>query len=159
MGLPLLALTLLAAPLASAETLTGRVVGIADGDTITGLDSTNDQHKVRLAGIDAPEKRQPFGNVAKQNLARLVARKAVSVEYVKFDRYRRLVGKVTVNGVDVQLEQLRAGLAWWYKKYERDQSPQDRVTYAAVEQEAQKARRGLWQEKEPVAPWEWRRNR
>jgi endonuclease YncB( thermonuclease family) len=105
MGLLLLALTLLAAPLASAETLTGRVVGIADGDTITVLDSTNDQRKVRLAGIDAPEKRQPFGNVAKQNLARLVARKAVSVEYVKFDRYRRLVGKVTVNGVDVQLEQ------------------------------------------------------
>jgi endonuclease YncB( thermonuclease family) len=91
MRLLLLALTLLAAPLVYAEILTGRVVGIADGDTITVLDSTNDPHKVRLAGIDAPEKGQPFGNVAKQNLARLVASKAVSVEYVKFDRYQRLV--------------------------------------------------------------------
>ena len=156
MRLLLLALTLLTAPLAYAETLTGRVVGITDGDTITVLDSINDQHKVRLAGIDAPEKGQPFGNAAKQNLARLTASKAVSVEYVKFDRYQRIVGKVTVNGVDVQLEQLRAGLAWWYRKYERDQSAQDRATYAAVEQEAQKARRGLWQDREPVAPWEWR---
>ena len=156
MRLLLLSLALLA-PLAYAETLTGRVVGIADGDTITVLDSTNDPHKVRLAGIDAPEKGQAFGNAAKQNLASMVAGKAVSVEYVKFDRYQRLVGKVTVNGSDVQLEQLRAGLAWWYKKYERDQSPRDRATYASVEQGAQEAKRGVWRDKDPVPPWEWRR--
>ena len=114
---------------------------------------------MRLAGIDAPEKGQAFGNVAKQNLARLVASKTVSVEYVKSDRYQRLVGKVTVNGVDVQLEQVRAGLAWWYRKYEREQSPQDRATYASVEQEAQQAKRGLWRDQDPMPPWEWRRAR
>ena len=157
MRLVFLLLVLLAAPGIMAGTLTGRVVGVSDGDTVTVLDSSKVQHKIRLAGIDAPEKGQPSGNVAKQNLARLVAGKDVSVEYVKFDRYQRIVGKVTVNGVDVQLEQLRAGLSWWYKKYEREQSPQDQVTYAAVEREAQEAQRGLWRDKDPVPPWEWRR--
>ena len=150
------ALLLLTAHFAVAETLVGRAVGIADGDTITVLDSSKDQHKIRLAGIDAPEKGQPFGNVAKQNLARLVAGKEVSVEYVKFDRYQRIVGKVTVNGVDVQLEQLRAGLAWWYRKYAKEQSSQDRTTYAQAEEAARIARVGLWDDPQAVPPWVYR---
>jgi len=90
-----LALLLWALPIVSiAATLTGRVVGVTDGDTITVLDSTNDQHKVRLAGIDAPEKVQPFGARSKAHLSSLVYGKTVIVEFVKFDKYQRMVGKV-----------------------------------------------------------------
>lgn len=74
----------------------------------------------------------------------------------KQDRYRREVCLVRVDGVDVGLAQIEAGLAWWYRKYAKDQSAQDRATYAAVEQAAQEARRGLWQDRDPVPPWEWR---
>ena len=144
-------------PLAVAETFVGRVVGIADGDTITLLDSANGQHKIRLAGIDAPEKAQPFGNVSRQHLARLVFNRGAVAECPKRDRYGRQVCLVRVDGVDVALAQIEAGLAWWYRKYAKEQSAQDRATYAAVEQDAQESRRGLWRDKDPVPPWEWRR--
>lgn len=98
--------------LAYAEILSGRVVGIADGDTITVLDNTNTQHKIRLAGIDAPEKKQPFGNNSKKMLSSLVFGKTVDVDWDKRDRYGRLVGKVIIDGVDANLEQIKYGLAW-----------------------------------------------
>ena len=88
---------------AQALTIEGRVVGVADGDTITVLDNTNTQHKIRLAGIDAPEKKQPFGNVSKKSLSDLVYGKQVSVDYNKQDRYGRTVGKVMAEGVDANL--------------------------------------------------------
>ena len=87
-----------------AATLSGRVVGVADGDTITILDSSNTQYKIRLAGIDAPEKKQPFGNVSKKSLSDMVYGKQISVDYNKQDRYGRTVGKVIVDGVDANLE-------------------------------------------------------
>ena len=106
-----------------AETLTERVVAVADGDTVTVLDSINVQHKVRVAGIDAPEKKQAFGNRSKDHLAELVAGKSVDVEWTKRDRYQRIVGKVMVvapacsaphcpKTVDAGLAQIRTGLAW-----------------------------------------------
>jgi endonuclease YncB( thermonuclease family) len=98
-----------------AETLTGRVVGVADGDTITVLDANRQQHKIRLAGIDAPEKAQPFGDRSKQNLSALVFDKQVVVESNKQDRYGRTVGKVLVNEIDANLAQVKAGMAWWYE--------------------------------------------
>ena len=143
MRLLLLSLALLA-PLAYAETLTGRVVGIADGDTITVLDASNQQHRIRLYGIDAPEKKQPFGSRAKQNLGSLAFGKDATVEWTKLDRYGRIVGKVIVDGQDVGLQQLQAGLAWWYRQYAREQSPQDRAAYSRAEDEARIARVGLW---------------
>ena len=97
---------------AHAETLTGRVVGIADGDTVTVLDANRQQHKIRLAGIDAPEKTQPFGDRSKQNLSTLVFDKQVAVEWKKQDRYGRTVGKVLINGIDANLAQVKAGMAW-----------------------------------------------
>jgi endonuclease YncB( thermonuclease family) len=106
-------------------------VAIADGDTLTVLDSGNEQQKVRLAGIDTPEKAQPFGTASKQNLSALVFGKTVTVVFVKFDRYQKMVGKVLLGGQDVCLEQIKAGLAWHYKKYEREQSSEDRSRYAA----------------------------
>jgi endonuclease YncB( thermonuclease family) len=156
MRLLLLAIAVLAAPLGAAETLIGRVVGIADGDTLTVLDSLNQQHKVRLNGIDAPEKAQPFGNVSKQNLSRLAFNRVVVADCPKVDRYGRQVCLVRVDGIDVGLAQIEAGLAWWYRKYAREQSVQDRATYAEVERKAREEKRGLWQDREPVSPWKWR---
>lgn len=150
--------TLIAVSLpASADTLYGRVVGVADGDTVTVLDSAHRQYKIRLMGIDAPEKKQAFGNRSKQSLSGLVFNRHVQVEYNKKDKYGRLVGKIIVNGMDANLEQVISGLAWHYKQYEREQAADDRAAYADAENEARAARRGLWQEAEPTPPWEWRK--
>lgn len=151
----LLSLALLA-PLAYAETVTGRVVGIADGDTLTILDASNQQHRIRLSGIDAPEKKQPFGSRAKQNLGSLAFGKDVQVEWSKLDRYGRIVGKVIVDGQDVGLQQLQAGLAWWYRQYAREQSAQDQAAYSQAEDAAREARLGLWSDAQYIPPWEYR---
>lgn len=150
------ALILLSATVA-ADTFQGRVVSIADGDTVTVLDASQTQHKIRLMGIDAPEKKQPFGQHSKQHLSDLVFNKQVSVEYSKQDRYGRTVGKVLVNGVDANLEQVKAGMAWHYKAYQREQSAGDRVAYARAEEQAREGRLGLWFDSDPTAPWDWRR--
>jgi len=149
-------LLLLLALGARAETLTGFVVAITDGDTITVLDANHQQHKIRLAGIDAPEKVQPFGDRSKQNLATLVFNKNVIVETDKQDRYGRTVGKVMDGGVDTNLAQVRAGMAWWYEKYRKEQSPVDQRLYQEAEQQARAQRVGLWRAPAPVAPWDWR---
>lgn len=147
---------LLLSTLVVAETYTGRVVGVADGDTVTVLDGSNTQHKVRLAGIDAPEKKQAFGQVSKQHLSNLVYDKTVTIETTKRDRYQREIGKIFVNGRDANLGQIEAGLAWHYKQYAGEQSPSDRQSYAATEVVAQQGRRGLWQDANPVPPWDFR---
>ncbi len=141
---------------AEAATITGRVVGVSDGDTITVLDTSRTQHKIRLAGIDAPESKQAFGNRSKQNLAKWVYNRHVIVEWDKQDRYGRTVGVVLVDGHDANLEQVRAGMAWWYRHYAKDQRPEDRQLYDAAETEARAAKRGLWADANPVPPWEWR---
>lgn len=138
---------------------TGDVVGVADGDTITVLDADKVQHKIRLTGIDAPEKKQPFGNRSKQSLSDMVFNKTVTVETVKRDRYGRELGKVLAGGKDANLEQVRAGFAWHYKAYERTQSATDRQAYADAENEAKAAKRGLWADADPTPPWEWRRRK
>lgn len=157
-GLIAIVLTLLAAA-ASAETLTGHVVGIADGDTLTLLDATNTQHKIRLAGIDSPEKGQPFGQVCKKSLSDLAYDRVVEVESSKLDRYGRVIGKVLVNGQDVNLEQVRRGCGWHYKKYQNEQILDDRLSYNAAEESAKSRRVGLWTDHEPVPPWDWRKAR
>ena len=151
---------------ASAETLTGRVVGVADGDTITVLDANREQHKIRLGGIDAPEKAQPFGQRSKENLSRLVFDRDVRVEWEKRDKYKRIVGTVWVQPVscptcpktlDAGLAQLTVGLAWWYRKYAKEQSPEAAGRYEFAEQEARAKRVGLWADGQPIPPWDWRR--
>ena len=162
----LLIVSLLLVGTAHADTLLGRVVGVADGDTITVLDADRQQHKIRLQGIDAPEKKQPFGERSKQNLSRTVFGKDVRVEWEKRDRYKRIVGKVWVQPascptcpmtLDAGHAQITVGLAWWYRKYASEQSPQDRGAYEFSEQEARAKRVGLWSDPDPVPPWEWRR--
>ena len=143
--------------IAWAATLEGRVVGVADGDTITILDTTNTQHKIRLAGIDAPEKRQPFGNVSKQSLSDLVFGKQVVVDYQKLDRYDRVVGKVFVDGVDANLEQVKHKLAWYFKKYKSELVLDDRLDYLHAEEDAINAQSRLWVEPDQIPPWEFRK--
>lgn len=141
----------------AADTLNGRVVGVSDGDTVTVLDDTNTQWKIRLLGIDAPEKKQAFGNRSKQSLSALVFNRHVVVEYGKKDKYGRTVGKILVGGVDANLEQVKAGMAWHYKKYQREQSEADRITYAQAEDRARAGKVGLWLDPEPTPPWDWRK--
>lgn len=141
----------------TADTLRGRVVGVADGDTVTVLDNTNTQWKIRLMGIDAPEKKMPFGQKSKENISALVFNKQVAVEFNKRDKYGRTVGKIMVDGTDANLEQVKAGMAWHYKQYEREQSVEDRSKYAQAEEQARAAKRGLWIDTDPTPPWDWRK--
>jgi len=134
------------------------VVGVSDGDTITVKDSKNQQIKVRLAGIDAPEKGQDFADRSKQNLSGLVFGKAVLLEGRKVDRYGRLVVKVLVNGIDINLQQVRSGLAWHFKSYESEQSAADRRLYASAELAARDTKLKIWSMPNPVAPWDFRRS-
>lgn len=142
-----------------AETIVGRVVGVADGDTITVLDSTNTQFKIRLSGIDAPEKKQAFGNVSKKSLSDLVYDKEVHVEWHKQDLYGRVVGKVLINGLDANLEQIKRGMSWFYKKYQNELVLDDRLAYLHAQESAETNKVGLWIDKEPIAPWDFRKQR
>lgn len=143
-----------------AATITGLVVGVTDGDTVTVLDALKTEHKIRLSGIDAPEKKQAFGARSKQSLSDLVFEKQVTVETDKKDRYGRDVGKILLStGQDVNLEQVTRGFAWHYKAYEREQSANDRKLYDFAEQGARAGRRGLWADAEPVPPWEYRHSK
>ena len=151
-----------------ASPLEGIVVKVSDGDTITALDSTKEQHRVRISGIDAPEKDQPFGNASRKRLDELIARKEVRVEFNKHDRYGRIVGKVWVwppdcptcgKTLDVGLAQVTSSMAWWYRKYANEQSSEDQGRYEFAEQEAKAKRAGLWQDKNPQPPWEFRKLR
>jgi endonuclease YncB( thermonuclease family) len=151
-------LLLLALPGAAApQSLEGLVTGVADGDTLIVLDGAKASLRIRLLGIDAPEGGQPYGKVAKQVLLGRVIRQRVTVLTHSRDRYGRLVGKVLLEGVDVNLELVREGLAWHYKHYAGDQFPGDARLYAQAEDEARQARKGLWNDREPEAPWLWRR--
>ena len=127
-----------------ADTLNGKVVKITDGDTLVVLDADNTQHKIRLSGIDAPESNQPFGKRSKEALSALVAGQRVEVDWHKHDRYGRIVGKVIAQGKDVNLDQVRTGMAWWYRKYANEQSLVDQGIYAAAEAKARVTGVGLW---------------
>ena len=136
----------------NAEVLNGTVVGISDGDTITVQDKSNNEHKVRLMGIDAPEKSQAFGIEAKQTLSNYIYKKEISVEYKKLDKYKRIVGKVTLDGKDICLKMIVDGMAWHYTEYDKEQSKTDRDLYREAEASARNVNIGIWSEKQPVSP-------
>ncbi len=136
---------------ALAADFTGRVVGVADGDTITVLHNGKGE-RIRLHGIDCPEKRQAFGNRAKQFTSTLVFGNTVTVQVVDRDRYGRTVAEVLLpDGRSLNRELVRAGFAWWYWRYTPDNE-----TLAQLEREARGAKRGLWADPHAVPPWEWR---
>lgn len=136
---------------AFAFTISGRVVGVADGDTVTVIDAAYTQYKVRLAQIDAPEKSQPFGQRSKQSLSDLVFGKTVSVDVIDTDRYGRQVGTITADSRNVNQEQIRRGLAWVYRQYAKDPA------LLVIEEEARRSRRGLWVDESPLEPWLFRK--
>lgn len=140
---------------AHADELRGTVVAISDGDTMTVLDASRRQHRVRLAAIDAPERRQAFGTKSRESLSAMAFRKDV-VDFQKTDKYRRVLGRVLAAGQDVGLAQIRAGMAWHNVAYAKEQTPLNRIAYSEAESEARGLRRGLWSEPNPQPPWEFR---
>jgi endonuclease YncB( thermonuclease family) len=135
-----------------------KVVKVSDGDTVHVLDRSRDRHKIRLGGIDAPEKDQAFGRQSTHNLARYISGKSVLVEYSKRDQYDRIIGKLLLDGRDINLTQVKEGYAWHYKRYQNEQSELDRVLYSSAETEARAKKLGLWSVP-AVPPWEYRRAR
>ncbi|MDH5327634.1 MAG: thermonuclease family protein [Gammaproteobacteria bacterium] len=130
---------------------TGRVIHVADGDTITILNGKQ-KTKVRLAEIDAPESKQPYGKKAKQALAGWIAGKMVTVEPVGKDRYGRTIGKVYLDNRYINAAMVEAGYAWFYRKYGKDKN------LLELESQARSARRGIWSVAHPIPPWEWRKH-
>ena len=153
------ALLVLVTAVATAGELRGKVVGVMDGDTIDVLTAEKSLHRIRLEGIDAPEKRQPFGQAAKGALSDAVFAREVKVVWHKQDRYQRIIGKVLVDADDVGLALVRSGYAWHYKRYETEQTPVDRITYASAELLARGRGRGLWTDSYAQAPWDFRASR
>lgn len=148
----ILLLIILSSYLFSFE-LIGKVVKVSDGDTITILTSDKTQYKIRLNDIDAPEKKQAFGNKSKDNLAKYIAGKTVKVEYKTKDKYKRILGTIYYNNIDINLQQVKDGYAWVYKKYSKNQD------YYNAEKVARENKKGLWIDKSPLEPWEFRKKK
>ncbi|MDR6886162.1 endonuclease YncB(thermonuclease family) [Variovorax sp. 3319] len=167
---PLLLAGLLSLPVLAqaAEPRTCLVVGVSDGDTITarcGAAGDYEQIKVRFNGIDAPERKQPFGQRSKEALSDLVYMKEAQLDCPKVDRYGRSVCKVMVapasapagrKTLDVGLAMVTLGMAWWYRAYSREQTAEERGQYEFAEFEAKAKRVGLWRDEDPMPPWNWR---
>ena len=134
-----------------ADELRGKVVSIADGDTITVLDAEKVQHKIRLQGIDAPEKKQAFGAKSKERMSEKVGGEEVVVQWKEKDRYGRILGEVMLDKRHINLEMVQDGLAWHYTNYSKSKE------LAKAEAEARMGKKGLWVDKEPVPPWEFRK--
>jgi endonuclease YncB( thermonuclease family) len=135
---------------ALADIISGEVIKISDGDTLTMLTDANIQLKVRLTEIDAPEKKQAFGNVSKQALSSLCFRKKAIVNTTVKDRYGRILGRVTCAGIDANAEQIKTGMAWVYDKYVTDKSLYN------LQDQAKNNNIGLWADPHPTPPWLFR---
>ena len=137
-------------PLLSFSQIKGKVIKITDGDTFVLLTDSKEQIKIRLHGIDAPEKKQDYGTVSKNYLSNLVFKKDITIEFKNRDRYGRSIGIAFVEGVNVNEKMLAEGMAWHFKKYDTNSQ------WSALEIKAKKEKKGLWSQSNPVAPWEWR---
>jgi endonuclease YncB( thermonuclease family) len=147
---PLLVLLLVLVCGSAFADFSGQVVGVSDGDTLTVLVQRK-QVKIRIVDIDAPEAKQPFGSRSKQHLSTLCFGQTALVVDKGRDRYKRTLGKVSCNGIDAGSTQVRAGMAWVFRRY----APNDSPLYD-LEREAMLSRRGLWSNPNAMPPWEWR---
>jgi endonuclease YncB( thermonuclease family) len=147
----LLLLLWFAAPTALGETISGQVVAVADGDTLTIVDAAKRQHRIGLAEIDAPERKQAFGTQSRQSLAQLCLEKEAKVETQGPGSNKRYIGRVTCDGVDAGAEQVRRGMAWVSARQTGPVSP-----LYELEAHARLRQIGLWADPQPVPPWEWR---
>jgi endonuclease YncB( thermonuclease family) len=148
----LLFASLAAVQAAAADTLAGKVIAVNDGDTLIVVDGAEKRHRVRLAQIDAPERKQAFGAASRRSLAEICLRKAATVEAVETDTYGRVIGKVTCAGVDANVEQVRRGMAWVVARNTLPNSP-----LPEMEANARLRAIGLWAGEKPEPPWEWRK--
>ena len=133
--------------------LKGKIIHISDGDTVHLLTSKNEKIKIRLNDIDAPEAKQAFGNKSKENIKKFIYQKDVIVEYKKKDQYKRVLGTIYYQNRDINLQQVKDGYAWVYKKYSKN------PTYFKAEQEARSKKIGLWSDRNPIEPWVFRKNK
>ena len=140
----------------SAEIISGYVVHVHDGDTLT-IKTQSEFKKIRLANIDAPELNQPFGIDSRDMLSSMVLDKQVLVDINKSDKYSRLVGKVVLNSDDISLKQIQLGAAWVYRKYLKEITLQERSLYLEAETQSKVSATGLWKDSEVVEPWIWRK--
>lgn len=140
--------------LAKSQSLTGKVVGIMDGDTFKLLTADSTLIRVRLANIDCPEKKQAFSAKATEFTSKAIFGKFVTINVQSKDRYRRFIANVIYNdSLSLCHELVKNGLAWHYVKFSKDK------TLQAMEDRARKCKIGLWQHANPVAPWKWRESR
>jgi endonuclease YncB( thermonuclease family) len=140
----------------SAEVLLGTVIAVHDGDTIT-LRNEAGQKKIRLTGIDAPELNQPYGVESRSALREAVIEKQVHVETSKTDKYGRVVGRVILDGRDLNLKQVQSGMAWVYREYLKELSKVDKVLYLEAEVQSKAVATGLWEDLNAIEPWVWRK--
>ena len=143
---------------------TAKVQRVVDGDTVHVVNKAGKKFKVRLTGIDAPEKNQPYGLAATYKLTEILINKLVLLKSkpnngkpYTIDRYKRVLAKIILDGKDINLSQVLTGYAWHFKRYQKQQSPSDRELYSEAEIDAKKNELGLWEEKNPIAPWKWRK--
>lgn len=150
----------------AAARLECTIISVADGDTLTCLTAGKKQEKIRLRGIDAPERKQPYGTRSKQNLADMAYGKTATILWDKRDRWKRIIGTVWVEPADclgcghtleVGRAQLASGMAWWYERYAKEQPPEERYAYQFEQTEARARSVGLWRAPLPIPPWDWRR--
>ncbi len=134
------------------------LVRVLDGDSLIVRNAGGGEVEIRIHGIDAPERRQPYSNASRRALSERLSEDELVVEPYTRDRYDRVVAKLTVDGRDVGLDQIAAGLAWHYRHYAGEQSRKDRELYAAAEDRARAGGLGLWADREPVPPWEYRQS-
>jgi endonuclease YncB( thermonuclease family) len=139
------------------ESLQVKVIRILDGDTIEVLDLNNNTTRIRLQGIDAPEKTQAFGNRARQRLSDLVFNKNVTIQISDHDVYGRAIAKVLIDNNDICLQLISEGFAWHFKRYAQNQIPNDRLTYSAAEETSRERKIGLWADSDPIPPWQYRK--
>ena len=137
-----------------ADTLNGYVVGVSDGDTVKVLDAGKKQHRIRLLGIDAPESNQAFGQKSKQYLSSLIFNKNVSITYKEKDQYGRILGTIFYENENINLKMVKAGLAWHYVYFAKDNKE-----LAEAEAAARKEKLGLWKDPNPMPPWDFRRQK
>ncbi len=148
----ILLLLLISNNLLSLE-LKGKIIHVSDGDTVHLLTDKKEKIKIRLNDIDAPESKQAFGNKSKENLKKYIYQKDVIVEYKKKDQYKRVLGTIYYQNKDINLQQVKDGYAWVYKKYSKN------PIYFKAEQEARSNKIGLWNDKNPIEPWVFRKNK
>lgn len=149
----MLLMSLLIITFSFANTIKGKVIKVSDGDTITIL-KNNEKTKIRLYGIDAPEKAQSYGIKSLDVLNKMIFNKIVEVEVKNKDRYGRLVGVIYFNNTNINLHMIETGNAWWYKQYAKNE-----IEYKKAEERAKERKVGLWNGSNFISPWEYRKNK